>query len=89
MLTQLVEAVTGVGIDTALQERITGPLGLEATVFPAGDADPPTPVAGGWAAPFGGMELAYVSDEWDSNDTIDAQVFVSNTHPVWDESLAL
>lgn len=66
VLTQLIEAVTGAEFGTVMRERITGPLGLEATVFPAGDADPPTAVAGGWAAPFGGMDLAYVTDDWES-----------------------
>jgi len=44
VLGQLVEAVDGVDLNTALSERITAPLALEATQFEiAGE-----PVAHGW-----------------------------------------
>lgn len=63
---QLVEAVTGTEFGAALEERITGPLGLEATVYPEGDAEPPAGVAGGWAAPGEETELTYVTDAWEA-----------------------
>jgi len=62
---QLIEAVSGSELGTALEERITGPLGLEATVHPGDDIERPNLTAGGWPS-LDGQSLTYVTDEWES-----------------------
>ena len=62
---QLIEAATGTDFGAALEEHVTGPLGLEATVHPSGDIAPPDLSAGGWPS-FDGQTLTYVTDELES-----------------------
>jgi D-alanyl-D-alanine carboxypeptidase len=63
---QLIEAVTGMDVGAALQQHITGPLGLSGTVHPDRASDTPTGVAGGWTVVGDGADLSYVTDEWEA-----------------------
>lgn len=62
---QLIEAVTGTDLGSALETRIADPLGLDATVHPSGDIEAPDLAAGGWPS-FDGQTLTYVTDELES-----------------------
>lgn len=59
---QLAAAATGTDFATALEDRISGPLGLAATVHPEGDIEPPEGVAESWVT-VGAGEQAYITDD--------------------------
>jgi D-alanyl-D-alanine carboxypeptidase len=58
LLGQVLEAVGGVDLNTALSERITGPVGLTSTYFATPDRRPGAELVGGWSPGLSEGELA-------------------------------
>lgn len=63
LLGQLIEKIDGTSLNDALQTRISGPLGLEATAFVGAGVAPPENLAGGWSQQAGlvGSTASYES----------------------------
>ncbi len=49
LLGQLIEEIEGTDLNTVLRQRVTEPLGLEATAIDTGDAPTPDGLAAGWS----------------------------------------
>jgi D-alanyl-D-alanine carboxypeptidase len=53
LLGRLIEAIDGDDLQSSLEARLTGPLGLEVTAFAFGDTPRPPGLAAGWLSDFG------------------------------------
>ena len=72
LLGQLVEAVDGTDLESALRARISGPLGLDSTTFDVEGAGLSDRLAGVWGGPFQGQPWfeAIASSAWASGGLV-------------------